>query len=58
MTAKWEKHLKEISEGKAVPKQFMEQTNRMIQHLVEKTKKNAANWSFNEELKENLVRGE
>lgn len=58
MTAKWEKRLKEISEGKAVPKQFMEQTNRMIQHLVEKTKKNAANWSFNEELKENFVPGQ
>jgi DNA topoisomerase III len=28
MTAKWEQKLKEISEGRASPKQFMEQTNR------------------------------
>ena len=34
MTAKWERRLKEISEGSASPKAFMDSTNKMISHLI------------------------
>jgi DNA topoisomerase-3 len=55
MTAKWEQRLKEISEGKASPKQFMEQTNKMIAHLINVTVKEAANWEFTEQDKASFV---
>lgn len=51
MTAKWEQRLKEISDGQASPKQFMEQTNKMIAHLIDAAVSNAGSWSFNEEDK-------
>ena len=37
MTAKWEQRLKEISEGTASPKAFMDNTNKMISHLISAT---------------------
>lgn len=55
MTAKWEKRLKEISEGKASPAHFMQMTNKMITHLIEETKNNMNNWEFGEDLTENFV---
>lgn len=55
MTAKWEKRLKDISEGEASPKQFMEQTNKMISHLIEVSVKNAGDWAFDEEDKNSFT---
>lgn len=55
MTAKWEKRLKEISEGKASAKQFMDSTYKMIHHLVMETPKHTNTWIFNDEVKENFV---
>jgi len=55
MTAKWEQRLKEISEGKASPKQFMEQTNKMVHHLIDKATKTAVQWEFHEDLTNNFV---
>lgn len=55
MTAKWEKRLKDISEGEASPKQFMEQTNKMISHLIEASVKNAGEWAFDEEDKNSFT---
>ncbi|WP_240329720.1 DNA topoisomerase, partial [Klebsiella pneumoniae] len=46
MTAKWEKRLKDISEGEASPKQFMEQTNKMVSHLISASITNAESWTF------------
>lgn len=45
MTAKWEQRLTEISAGTASPRAFIEQTKKMITHLVETTEKQA-NWDF------------
>ncbi|ETI68465.1 DNA topoisomerase III [Neobacillus vireti] len=55
MTAKWEQKLKEISEGSAAPKQFMEQTQRMVIHLISSSIGQAANWSFSNEVRENFA---
>nr|WP_263325986.1 DNA topoisomerase III [Neobacillus sp. Marseille-Q6967] len=55
MTAKWEQKLKEISEGSATPKHFMEQTNKMVTHLVAITVNHAGEWVFPEDLKESFV---
>jgi DNA topoisomerase III len=54
MTAKWEQKLKEISEGSFSPKSFMEQTTKMISHLISITINKADEWSFNDELKESF----
>lgn len=55
MTAKWEKRLKDISEGEASPKQFMEQTNKMVSHLISASITNAESWTFSEEDKDNFT---
>ncbi|MEK0287002.1 DNA topoisomerase III [Caldifermentibacillus hisashii] len=55
MTAKWEQRLKEIAEGKANAKQFIDMTNKMITHLVTETTKQAVEWSFDREVTENFV---
>jgi DNA topoisomerase-3 len=55
MTAKWEQRLKEIAEGKANAKQFIDMTNKMITHLVAETTKQAVEWSFDREVTENFV---
>lgn len=57
MTAKWEQRLKEISEGQAAPKQFMENTNKMITHLISTTTEASEKWEFAEEMKESFVPG-
>jgi DNA topoisomerase III len=57
MTAKWEQKLKEISVGSAAPKQFMEQTKKMVVHLISSSIGQAANWSFSEEVRENFAPG-
>ncbi|WP_040208500.1 DNA topoisomerase III [Neobacillus jeddahensis] len=57
MTAKWEQKLKEISEGSAVPKHFMEQTKKMVVHLISSSMEQAGNWSFSEEVTENFTPG-
>jgi DNA topoisomerase III len=54
MTAKWEQKLKEISEGTANPKQFMEQTEKMVTHLITTGKGQSVNWSFSEEVRQNF----
>ncbi len=55
MTAKWEQRLREIAEGKANAKQFIDMTNKMITHLVTETTKQAVEWSFDREVTENFV---
>lgn len=57
MTAKWEQKLKEISEGSAVPKQFMEQTKKMVIHLISSSIGQAPNWSFSENVRESFTPG-
>ncbi|WP_026073519.1 DNA topoisomerase III [Robertmurraya massiliosenegalensis] len=57
MTAKWEQRLKEISEGQAIPKQFMELTNKMITHLITNTTEASTQWEFPEELIDGFVPG-
>ncbi|WP_066299782.1 DNA topoisomerase III [Bacillus sp. FJAT-29937] len=57
MTAKWEQRLKDISNGEASPKQFMEQTNKMVSHIIEASVKNAGEWAFNEEDKDGFTPG-
>lgn len=48
MTAKWEQRLTEISAGTASPAAFMEQTKKMITHLIETTVQAQTNWNFNQ----------
>jgi DNA topoisomerase III len=55
MTAKWEQKLKEISEGSASPKNFMEQTNKMVYHLISSGVGHSANWVFSEDVRENFT---
>ncbi len=55
MTAKWEQRLKEIAEGKANAKQFIDMTKKMITHLVMETTKQAVEWSFDREVTEDFV---
>jgi DNA topoisomerase III len=55
MTAKWEQKLKEISEGSASPKNFMEQTNKMVFHLISQGVGNSANWAFPEDIRDNFT---
>lgn len=57
MTAKWEQRLKAISEGQAIPKQFMEQTNKMISHLITTTAEASTKWEFPVQLQEEFVPG-
>jgi len=57
MTAKWEQRLKEIGEGAASPKQFIDQTEKMVAHLVKQTTVDAASWSFSTDMKEEFVPG-
>ena len=55
MTAKWEQRLKQISEGSASPKQFMDQSNKMISHLITEAVKESEKWTFEDDLKESFV---
>ncbi|WHX39032.1 DNA topoisomerase III [Mesobacillus sp. AQ2] len=57
MTAKWEQRLHQIGEGEASPKQFIEQTSKMIKHLVTETTEGSASWTFSEELTNAFVPG-
>lgn len=57
MTAKWEQRLKDISDGQASPKQFMEQTNKMVGHLISASIEHAGKWTFSEEDKEGFTPG-
>lgn len=57
MTAKWEQRLKEISEGKASPKKFMEQTNKMITHLISSALDGEKAWTFSDEEKSSFEPG-
>lgn len=54
MTAKWEQKLKEISEGTASPKHFMEQTEKMVAHLISTGRGQSVNWTFSDEVRENF----
>jgi DNA topoisomerase-3 len=57
MTAKWEQKLKEISMGSAAPKLFMEQTKKMVSHLISSSIGQSANWSFPVDVRENFAPG-
>lgn len=50
MTAKWEQRLRDISEGTASPKHFMEQTQKMVIHLIENTKQETNSWEFTSDV--------
>lgn len=57
MTAKWERRLKEIGQGEASPKQFIDQTEKMVTHLVKQTTEASATWSFEAEIKDAFIPG-
>lgn len=57
MTAKWEQRLHQIGDGEASPKQFIDQTSKMIKHLVTETSEGASSWIFSEELTSAFVPG-
>ncbi|ADU30281.1 DNA topoisomerase III [Evansella cellulosilytica] len=46
MTAKWEKRLSEIGEGKAAPKIFIEQAKNLACNVLETANKQVENWDF------------
>jgi DNA topoisomerase III len=52
MTAKWEQRLREISEGTASPKQFMDQTQKMVIHLIESTQQTTNTWEFTTDVQD------
>lgn len=52
MTAKWEQRLRDITEGSANPKQFMEQTKKMVIHLIENSQQETNTWVFTSEVQE------
>jgi DNA topoisomerase-3 len=47
MTAKWEQRLREIGEGKASSKEFMEQAKKLSAKLIDDAAKQSETWSFN-----------
>jgi DNA topoisomerase-3 len=55
MTAKWEQNLKEISEGAASPKHFMEQTEKMVHHLIAIGKDHSSSWDFSEKERQEFT---
>jgi DNA topoisomerase III len=57
MTAKWEQKLKQISDGSASAKQFMEQTNKMIHHIVSEGQVLSGNWAFSEDDRNGFTPG-
>ncbi|MDQ0214065.1 reverse gyrase [Oikeobacillus pervagus] len=46
MTAKWEQRLREIGEGKASARQFMEQVKKMSSKIIEDAKEMSRHWDF------------
>ncbi|RFU65476.1 DNA topoisomerase III [Peribacillus glennii] len=46
MTAKWEKRLKEIGEGKASPAAFMEQVKKLSAKIIDDAKVMSQEWNF------------
>jgi DNA topoisomerase III len=50
MTAKWEQRLRDISEGSASPKQFMEQTKKMVLHLIDNSQQDSMTWEFTTDI--------
>lgn len=54
MTAKWEKRLSEIGEGKASPKNFLEQVKKLSQKLIIDAKEREAHWTFSENEVQNI----
>ncbi len=57
MTAKWEHKLKEIEDGTASPKQFMEQTKKMVHYLITTGIGQAEGWDFSKQDRENFTPG-
>ncbi|RSD26570.1 DNA topoisomerase III [Mesobacillus subterraneus] len=57
MTAKWEQRLHQIGEGAASPRQFIEQTSKMIRHLVAETTEGSSSWVFSDELTSAFIPG-
>lgn len=46
MTAKWEQRLREIGKGGASPVIFMEQTKKLVEHLLQEAGNQAVSWDF------------
>ena len=46
MTAKWEQRLREIGKGEASSAAFMEQTKKLVSHLINEAKSQAESWDF------------
>jgi len=48
MTAKWEKYLREIGEGKASKTQLIEQTKKLVLKLIDDAKEGSKKWSLDD----------
>jgi DNA topoisomerase-3 len=48
MTAKWEQRLREIGQGKASSQAFMEQTKKLIEHLINEASTQSRSWNFSD----------
>ncbi|MFC0469311.1 DNA topoisomerase III [Halalkalibacter kiskunsagensis] len=46
MTAKWEQRLREIGKGEASAEVFMEQTKKLVNHLIQEAEGAAQSWDF------------
>lgn len=46
LTGRWEQRLKEIGEGKASAKNFIEQSKKLAEKIVSDAKKQASSWEF------------
>ncbi|PLR99669.1 DNA topoisomerase III [Bacillus sp. T33-2] len=57
MTAKWEQRLHEIGEGNFSPKQFIDQTGKMVHHLIAETAEKHSAWSFGQQITDAFVPG-
>ncbi|MFC0557693.1 DNA topoisomerase III [Halalkalibacter alkalisediminis] len=46
MTAKWEQRLREIGKGEASSVTFMEQTKKLVEHLLQEAENQVKSWDF------------
>jgi DNA topoisomerase-3 len=48
MTAKWEQRLREIGKGEASPGVFIDQTKKLVNHLIQEAENAAKSWDFSD----------
>jgi DNA topoisomerase-3 len=46
MTAKWEQRLREIGKGEASPAIFMDQTKKLVTHILDEASRQSLSWDF------------